>query len=86
MTGVWRVKPWTAEMELDMSVQADSKNFDTDVDLDKVLSTVCRLPVANGYAVGILLRNEVFNGMNGVASVFYAIASWFKCLLTSCFF
>ncbi|KAF5805809.1 putative ribonuclease III, endonuclease domain superfamily [Helianthus annuus] len=27
-----RVKPGTAEMELDMSVQADSENFDTDVD------------------------------------------------------
>ncbi|KAF5797612.1 hypothetical protein HanXRQr2_Chr07g0282661 [Helianthus annuus] len=60
MTGVWRVKPGTAEMELDMSVQADSENFDTDVDLDKVLSTLCRPPVANGYAVGILIRNEAF--------------------------
>ncbi|KAJ0914648.1 hypothetical protein HanPSC8_Chr06g0240941 [Helianthus annuus] len=59
MTGVWRVKPGTVEMELDMFVQADSENFDTDVDLDKVLSTVCRPPVANGYAVGILIRNEV---------------------------
>ncbi|KAJ0745104.1 hypothetical protein HanPI659440_Chr10g0395151 [Helianthus annuus] len=83
MTGVWRVKPGTAEMELDMSVQADSENFDTDVDLDKVMR---KPPVANGYAVGILIRNEVFNGMNGVASVFYAIANWFKCLLNSCLF
>ncbi|MFS7904030.1 hypothetical protein Hanom_Chr01g00031091 [Helianthus anomalus] len=59
MTGVWRVKPGTAEMELDMFVQADSENFDTDVDLDKVMSTVCRPSVANGYAIGILIRNEV---------------------------
>ncbi|KAF5791374.1 putative DNA-directed RNA polymerase III subunit Rpc5 [Helianthus annuus] len=60
-----RVKPKTAEMELDMSVQADSENFDTDVDLDKVmrkqvLSTAWRPPVANGYAVGILIRNELY--------------------------
>ncbi|KAM0024202.1 hypothetical protein Hdeb2414_s0022g00613001 [Helianthus debilis subsp. tardiflorus] len=56
MAGVWRVKPGTAKMELDMSVQADSENFDTDVDLDKVM---LKPPVANGYDVGILIRNEL---------------------------
>ncbi|KAM0066006.1 hypothetical protein Hdeb2414_s0002g00043881 [Helianthus debilis subsp. tardiflorus] len=45
MTGVWRVKPGTAEMELDMFVQADSENFDTDVDLDKAMLMYCRLCV-----------------------------------------
>ncbi|KAD4888423.1 hypothetical protein R6Q59_034557 [Mikania micrantha] len=59
-----RVKAETAEVEIEMSVLAESENFDTDVDDDKampkqVLSTAWRPPVANGYAVGILIRNEL---------------------------
>ncbi|XP_024968054.1 DNA-directed RNA polymerase III subunit RPC5 isoform X2 [Cynara cardunculus var. scolymus] len=58
-----RVKPETAEVEVEMSVQVDSENFDADAD-DKamskqVLSSSWKPPPANGYAVGILVGNEL---------------------------
>ncbi|KAI3785276.1 hypothetical protein L1987_44392 [Smallanthus sonchifolius] len=59
-----RVKPESAEVEIEMPIQANSENFDTDVDDDKampkqVLSTAWRPPGVNSYAVGILIRNEL---------------------------
>lgn len=47
-----------------MSIQAESENYDTDVDYEKtmrkqVLSTAWTPPVTSGFAVGILVRNEV---------------------------
>ncbi|KAI3768055.1 hypothetical protein L2E82_18486 [Cichorium intybus] len=59
-----RLKPETAEVEVEMSVQVDSENYDREVDDDKamkkqVLSTSWKPPIANGYAVGILVGNEI---------------------------
>ncbi|KAK1433272.1 hypothetical protein QVD17_10182 [Tagetes erecta] len=59
-----RVKPEAAEMEITMSVQVDSDNFDTDVDDDRAMakqavSTAWRSLVANDYAVGILIGSEL---------------------------
>ncbi|KAK1433274.1 hypothetical protein QVD17_10184 [Tagetes erecta] len=59
-----RVKPESAEVEIKMSVEAGSENFDIDVDDDRamakqVLSTAWRPLVANSYAVGFLIGNEL---------------------------
>lgn len=59
-----RVKPETAEVEVEMSVQVDSENFDADAGDDKampkqVLSSSWKPPPATGYAVGILVGNEL---------------------------
>ncbi|KAK9058613.1 hypothetical protein SSX86_023455 [Deinandra increscens subsp. villosa] len=61
---VVRVKPETAEVEMEMSIQAESENFDIDVHDEKampkqVLSTAWRPPTANRYAVGILIGNKL---------------------------
>ncbi|GJZ99179.1 DNA-directed RNA polymerase III subunit RPC5 isoform X1 [Tanacetum coccineum] len=58
-----RVKPGTSEVEVEMSVQVDSENYD-DVDGDKalpkqVLSSAWQPQTATAYAVGILTRNEL---------------------------
>ncbi|KAL4583471.1 hypothetical protein LXL04_008044 [Taraxacum kok-saghyz] len=58
-----RLKPKTAEVEVELSVQVDSENFDRDVGDEKamkkqVLSTSWKPSKANGYAVGILVGNE----------------------------
>ncbi|PWA84253.1 SIN-like family protein [Artemisia annua] len=58
-----RVKPKTSEVEVEMSVQVDSENYD-DVDGDKalpkqVLSSAWQPQTATAYAVGILTRNEL---------------------------
>ncbi|KAI7746580.1 hypothetical protein M8C21_005734 [Ambrosia artemisiifolia] len=70
-----RVKQETAEVEMDMSVPSESENFDTDVDYGKtmrkqVLSTAWKPPEANGYAVGILVGNELYvNPVNAVVQL-----------------
>ncbi|KAK9066897.1 hypothetical protein SSX86_014221 [Deinandra increscens subsp. villosa] len=61
---VVRVKPETAEVEMEMSIQAESENFDADFHDEKampkqVLSTSWKPPAASGYAVGILIGNEL---------------------------
>lgn len=70
-----RLKPESAEVEVELSVQVDSENFDRGVDEDKtmnkqVLSTSWKPPVANGYAVGILMGNELhLNPVNAVVQL-----------------
>ncbi|CAI9282594.1 unnamed protein product [Lactuca saligna] len=69
-----RLKPGTAEVEVEMSVQVNSENFDPDV-TDKamkkqILSTSWKPPIANGYAVGILMGNELhLNTVNAVVQL-----------------
>ncbi|KAL8095253.1 uncharacterized protein LOC141689910 isoform X1 [Apium graveolens] len=59
-----RVKPASSEVEIDLSVDFDSKNYDPDsntgVKMTKqVLSSLWNLPCRSGYAVGLLKGNKL---------------------------
>lgn len=59
-----RVKPTRAEVEVDLSVDVDSPNFDPDADervkmTKQVLSSSWKPPLRTGYAVGVLTGNKL---------------------------
>ncbi|XP_057984173.1 uncharacterized protein LOC131168607 isoform X2 [Malania oleifera] len=58
-----RVKPVSAEVELDLSVDVDSSNYDTDARgltmTKQTLSSSWKPPRTTGYAVGILMGNKL---------------------------
>ncbi|PWA84254.1 SIN-like family protein [Artemisia annua] len=69
-----RVKPETSEVEVEMSVQFDSKNYD-DVDGDKamskqVLASTWQPQTSKGLTLGILMGNELhINPVHTVAQL-----------------
>lgn len=59
-----RVKPASSEVEIDLSVDLDSKNYDPDLSTavkmtKQVLSSSLKLPCRSGYAVGVLKGNKL---------------------------
>lgn len=59
-----RVKPASSEVEIDLSVDLDSKNYDPDLSTGvkmtkQVLSSSGKLPCRSGYAVGVLKGNKL---------------------------
>ncbi|WOH10320.1 hypothetical protein DCAR_0729787 [Daucus carota subsp. sativus] len=59
-----RVKPTSSEVEIDLTVDLDSKNYDPDsnsgVKMTKqILSSSWKLPCRSGYAVGVLKGNKL---------------------------
>ncbi|KAK1366005.1 Transcription regulator [Heracleum sosnowskyi] len=59
-----RVKPASSEVEIDLSVDLDSKNYDPDLNTKgkmtkQVLSSSWKFPCRSGYAVGVLKGNKL---------------------------
>ncbi|XP_011099592.1 DNA-directed RNA polymerase III subunit RPC5 [Sesamum indicum] len=59
-----RVKPASAELEVDLAVDVDSKNYDSGADprvqmKKQILTSSWKPPHASGYAVGILTGNKL---------------------------
>lgn len=59
-----RVKPVSAQMEVDLKIDVDSKNYDKDfgerLDMTKqTLSSSWKVPLNTGYAVGVLMGNKL---------------------------
>ncbi|KAL3527082.1 hypothetical protein ACH5RR_011738 [Cinchona calisaya] len=59
-----RVKPGSAEVEIDLAVDVDSKNYDSDADPrvsmpKQTLTSSWKPPIAAGYAVGVLVGNKL---------------------------
>ncbi|KAI5648720.1 hypothetical protein M9H77_34725 [Catharanthus roseus] len=59
-----RVKPESAELEVDLAVDVDSKNYDRDADPrvlmpKQTLTSSSKSPIATRYAVGVLVRNKL---------------------------
>ncbi|KAM6564554.1 hypothetical protein CsatB_024552 [Cannabis sativa] len=70
-----RVKPGSSEVELDLSMDVDSQNYDQDcgTKLKMTKQTLCSLwktPRATGYAVGVLKGNKLhLNPVHAVAQL-----------------
>ncbi|XP_058207546.1 uncharacterized protein LOC131320737 [Rhododendron vialii] len=59
-----RIKPSRAEVEVDLSIDVNSKNYDTDADprvmmTKQTLSSSMKPTHATGYAVGVLIGNKL---------------------------
>ncbi|KAI8563329.1 hypothetical protein RHMOL_Rhmol03G0103800 [Rhododendron molle] len=59
-----RIKPSRADVEVDLSTDVDSKNYDTDADprvrmTKQTLSSSMKPTRATSYAVGVLIRNKL---------------------------
>lgn len=59
-----RIKPLTAEVEVDLSIDVDSKNYDSNADhrvgmTKQTLSSSMKPTLATGYAVGVLIGNKL---------------------------
>ncbi|KAL3630312.1 hypothetical protein CASFOL_023296 [Castilleja foliolosa] len=58
-----RVKPVSSEMEIDLAIDVDSKNYDSCADAvqmkTQTLSTSWKPPPVSGYAVGVLVGNKL---------------------------
>ncbi|PON67705.1 DNA-directed RNA polymerase III subunit Rpc [Parasponia andersonii] len=70
-----RVKPGSGEVELDLSMDVESKNFDQDCGTKlkmtkQTLSSLWRTPRATGYVVGVLTGNKLhLNPIHAVAQL-----------------
>ncbi|KAM2448559.1 hypothetical protein PS1_018748 [Malus domestica] len=70
-----RLNPATSEMEIDLSLDRDPKNFDEDCAsrlkmTKQTLSTTWKPPGTSGYAVGVLMGNKLH--LNPVHAVLYS--------------
>ncbi|KAI4325817.1 hypothetical protein MLD38_031181 [Melastoma candidum] len=60
-----RVKPSSSEVEIDLSIDTDSKNYNNECEgklmmVKQTLSSSWKPPLATGYAVGILMENKLY--------------------------